>query len=183
MNLNINDYFDEELKNTPFADGAEETMQHLVWYDMFLTAAMYKDADMEGIREALKKGSEYLGSRAASTAGKDITALYGIGLSLAAEEYGLYGFGFFCLLMAAAQETDSHYSSVYTLFEGGEFEGGGLSIALAARLYSMYAGADEIRFGIYACSPEESSFTAVFSDMKITECAWKAHDGQQPDKS
>ena len=144
MNLNINDYFDEELKNTPFADGAEETMQHLVWYDMFLTAAMYKDADMEGIREALNKGSEYLGSRAASTAGKDITALYGIGLSLAAEEYGLYGFGFFCLLMAAAQETDSHYSSVYTLFEGGEFEGGGLSIALAARLYSMYAGADEL---------------------------------------
>ena len=45
-----------------------------------------------------------------------------------------------------------------------------------------YAGADEISFGIYACSPEESSFTAVFSDMKITECAWKAHDGQQPDK-
>jgi len=34
---------------------------------------------------------------------------------------------------------------------------------------------------IYACSPEESSFTAIFSDMKITECAWKAHDGQQPD--
>ena len=49
------------------------------------------------------------------------------------------------------------------------------------RICHMYAGADEISFGIYACSPEESSFTAVFSDMKITECAWKAHDGQQPD--
>ena len=34
----------------------------------------------------------------------------------------------------------------------------------------------------YACSPEESSFTAVFTDMKITECMWKAHDGQQPDQ-
>ena len=45
----------------------------------------------------------------------------------------------------------------------------------------MRAGADEIRFGIYACSPEDSSFTAVFTDMKITPCAWKAHDGQQPD--
>lgn len=44
------------------------------------------------------------------------------------------------------------------------------------------AAADEIRFGIYACSPEESSFTAVFSNMKITECAWRAHDGQQPDE-
>lgn len=49
------------------------------------------------------------------------------------------------------------------------------------RICHMYGGADEISFGIYACSPEESSFTAVFSDMKITECMWKAHDGQQPD--
>ena len=49
------------------------------------------------------------------------------------------------------------------------------------RICHMYAGAEEIRFGIYACSPEESSFSAVFSDMKITECAWEAHDGQQPD--
>ena len=50
------------------------------------------------------------------------------------------------------------------------------------RICHMYAAADEISFGIYACSPEESSFTALFSDMKITECAWKAHDGQQPDE-
>ena len=26
------------------------------------------------------------------------------------------------------------------------------------------------------------TFTAVFSDMKITECMWRAHDGQQPDQ-
>ena len=51
------------------------------------------------------------------------------------------------------------------------------------RICHMYEGADEISFGIYACSPEESSFTAVFSDMKITECMWKAHDGQQPDEA
>ena len=51
------------------------------------------------------------------------------------------------------------------------------------RICHMYAAAEEISFGIYACSPEESSFTAIFSDMKITECAWKAHDGQQPDKN
>ena len=50
------------------------------------------------------------------------------------------------------------------------------------RVCHMYAATDEICFGIYACSPEESSFTAVFTDMKITECAWKAHDGQQPDE-
>ena len=49
------------------------------------------------------------------------------------------------------------------------------------RICHMQVAADEISFGIYACSPEESSFTALFTDMKITECAWKAHDGQQPD--
>ncbi len=49
------------------------------------------------------------------------------------------------------------------------------------RICHMHAGAGEIRFGIYACSPENSSFTALFSDMKITACAWHAHDGQQPD--
>ena len=50
------------------------------------------------------------------------------------------------------------------------------------RICHMAAAADEISFGIYACSPEESSFTAVFSDIRVTECMWKAHDGQQPDK-
>ena len=51
------------------------------------------------------------------------------------------------------------------------------------RVCHIPVAADEISFGIYACSPEESSFTAIFSDMKITECAWKAHDGQQPDEN
>ena len=50
------------------------------------------------------------------------------------------------------------------------------------RVCHMYAAADTISFGIYACSPEDSSFKAIFSDMQITECAWKAHDGQQPDE-
>lgn len=50
------------------------------------------------------------------------------------------------------------------------------------RVCHMYAADGMIRFGIYACSPENSSFTAMFSDLKITECQWLAHDGQQPDK-
>lgn len=50
------------------------------------------------------------------------------------------------------------------------------------RVCHMYAATDMIRFGIYACSPEESSFKAVFTDMQMTECMWKAHDGQQPDE-
>ncbi len=49
------------------------------------------------------------------------------------------------------------------------------------RICHMHKGKGKIQFGIYACSPEESSFEAVFSDMKLGECMWKAHDGQQPD--
>ena len=50
------------------------------------------------------------------------------------------------------------------------------------RVCHMHEGAGQIRFGIYACSPEDSSFTAEFSDLELTECKWLAHDGQQPDR-
>ena len=43
------------------------------------------------------------------------------------------------------------------------------------RICHMWQGADTIRFGIYACSPEESSFEAVFTHMALTECKWLAH--------
>ena len=49
------------------------------------------------------------------------------------------------------------------------------------RVCHLHQGGGKIKFGIYACSPEQSSFKALFTDMKLTECAWKAHDGQQPD--
>lgn len=50
------------------------------------------------------------------------------------------------------------------------------------RIFHMWKGDGTIRFGVYACSPEESSFQAIFSNMQLTECQWNAHDGQQPDK-
>jgi len=49
------------------------------------------------------------------------------------------------------------------------------------RVCHVWKGNDTIRFGIYACSPEDSSFKATFTNMEITECKWLAHDGQQPD--
>jgi regulation of enolase protein 1 (concanavalin A-like superfamily) len=49
------------------------------------------------------------------------------------------------------------------------------------RVCHMWKGGGTVRFGIYACSPEESSFKATFTDMAMTECKWQAHDGQQPD--
>lgn len=44
------------------------------------------------------------------------------------------------------------------------------------RICHMWEGADEITFGIYACSPEASSFEATFTHMEITECKWLAHE-------
>ncbi len=49
------------------------------------------------------------------------------------------------------------------------------------RVCHIWEGAGKISFGIYACSPEDSSFKAVFTDMALTDCVWQAHDGQQPD--
>ena len=43
------------------------------------------------------------------------------------------------------------------------------------RICHMWEGAEEIQFGIYACSPEESSFEATFTHMEITDCKWLAH--------
>lgn len=50
------------------------------------------------------------------------------------------------------------------------------------RICHMFNVKDKIQFGIYACSAENSSFKATFTDMEITECKWIAHDGQQPDE-
>lgn len=50
------------------------------------------------------------------------------------------------------------------------------------RICHVYKGGEKISFGIYACSPEDSSFKAVFSEFNFGECQWKAHDGQKPDE-
>lgn len=51
------------------------------------------------------------------------------------------------------------------------------------RICHLHEATGEIRFGIYACSPEDSSFRAVFTGMELTECKWLAHDGQAPDEN
>ena len=50
------------------------------------------------------------------------------------------------------------------------------------RICHMFHAKEKINFGIYACSAEDSSFKATFTDMEITECKWLAHDGQAPDE-
>ncbi len=51
------------------------------------------------------------------------------------------------------------------------------------RICHLFDADGEIRFGIYACSPEDSSFRAVFTNMQLTECQWPAHNGQAPDEN
>ncbi|MDE7303213.1 MAG: DUF1349 domain-containing protein [Oscillospiraceae bacterium] len=50
------------------------------------------------------------------------------------------------------------------------------------RICHMFNAGETVSFGIYACSAEDSSFKAVFTDMEITDCKWLAHDGQAPDE-
>lgn len=49
------------------------------------------------------------------------------------------------------------------------------------RICHMAAAKASINFGIYAASPEDSSFDAIFSDFQLGPCLWQAHDGQAPD--
>ncbi len=50
------------------------------------------------------------------------------------------------------------------------------------RICHMFNAKEKISFGIYACSPEYSTFKASFTNMEITECQWSTHDGQAPDE-
>ena len=49
------------------------------------------------------------------------------------------------------------------------------------RICHMHKATGAVSFGIYACSPEDSSFCATFSQMQLLPCQWQAHDGQKPD--
>lgn len=50
------------------------------------------------------------------------------------------------------------------------------------RICHMVKAKGPIQCGIYACSPEDSSFTARFTDLEVLECQWPSHDGQEPDE-
>lgn len=50
------------------------------------------------------------------------------------------------------------------------------------RITHMEHANGDIQFGIYACSPEDSSFKATFTNMEMMECKWLAHNGQAPDE-
>ena len=50
------------------------------------------------------------------------------------------------------------------------------------KIYEQSKLATSLQFGVYACSPENSSFKATFTNLELTECKWLKHDGQAPDE-
>lgn len=49
------------------------------------------------------------------------------------------------------------------------------------RICHLHAATGPVAFGVYACSPEASSFRATFTEFALTDSLWAAHDGQPPD--
>jgi len=41
------------------------------------------------------------------------------------------------------------------------------------RIFHLHNAIEEVNFGVYACSPLDSSFDAKFTDFKLEECCWK----------
>lgn len=46
------------------------------------------------------------------------------------------------------------------------------------RIFHMNNVLEKLDFGIYACSPENSTFKAIFTNMEITDCKWESNNGQ-----
>lgn len=49
------------------------------------------------------------------------------------------------------------------------------SVFSQMRIFRLHAAKASVNFGIYACSPEDSSFEAVFTRPQLTECVWGEH--------
>ena len=45
------------------------------------------------------------------------------------------------------------------------------------RICHLWKGTEDVAFGVYACSPGQSSFKAAFTEMEITDCKWMKHNG------
>ena len=43
------------------------------------------------------------------------------------------------------------------------------------RIFHLFSSSETINVGIYACSPENSSFCANFSEFEFVDCKWKEH--------
>ena len=77
----------------------------------------------------------------------------------------------------ATTEIDSSIKSIWYRFSRREddfcLESSNDGIRFSQmRIFHMPLATGKIKFGIYACSPQDSSFKATFTNMKIVDCQW-----------
>lgn len=73
------------------------------------------------------------------------------------------------LIESSPDGTDFAQMRIFHLHQLGE------TTAEMGKMNPPAPPAHPIRFGLYACSPLESSFTAVFTDFSLQPCQWLAH--------
>jgi regulation of enolase protein 1 (concanavalin A-like superfamily) len=73
------------------------------------------------------------------------------------------------LIESSFDSVDFQQMRIFHLHQLGE------TTAAMGHLDPPASAAQSIQFGLYACSPLESSFTAVFDQFKLEPCRWLAH--------
>lgn len=141
------------MKNLPeYRYGLEETMDYLLWLDLFLEHYEEKLEDPEGFEKTrekvcseLKEASKALLKRQEISVGKEYDAVTsGVSIVKIAASYGISGFCFFCLLMAVAIEIDEHYEDVYKKLRNDDKDFGYPTFSFALSLYSLIADENEM---------------------------------------
>jgi uncharacterized protein len=73
------------------------------------------------------------------------------------------------LIESSLDGTDFKQMRIFHLHRLGE------TTEAMGKLDSPAAPEHPLKFGLYACSPLESSFEAVFDNIKLEDCIWRAH--------
>jgi regulation of enolase protein 1 (concanavalin A-like superfamily) len=73
------------------------------------------------------------------------------------------------LIESSFDSIDFQQMRIFHLHQLGE------TTAVMGHLDPPAPAAQSIQFGLYACSPLDSSFTAVFDQFKLEPCRWLAH--------
>ena len=173
MKLEYSNYFDRSEYGLPYDSGLEETYGYLRWLDLFLDSYLLSGNEnaqetAADIRERLIRGEEYLKSRCKASMGMPMELRGGISLSNLAAEFGLFGFSFFCLLLAAAPELDTRYVQIYQTLQEKYGGAGCATFELALRLYAMYAGEKEFDDVPQQMQAVKNSFLFLISKAERT---------------
>lgn len=149
MLLDFEQYYDGSIHQLPYDSGLEETYDYLTWIDMFLDIYARSDEQLEEESDAGKKafllrGMEFLKSRRNASVGRAFDPEQGMSLSYIASGFGLSGFSFFCLLLAAAPQMEMKYVYQYRELQAQMGEVRYVTFELASSLYALLADEEEL---------------------------------------